>query len=653
MERESFEDATIAAILNRDFVSVKVDREERPDVDKTYMTYVQATTGGGGWPMSVWLTPDLKPFFGGTYFPPEDRWGHPGFRTVLLRIAEAWQTDRARIEAAGNTVSEQLRQAVTPPPSKALAASDAIAHRTYEALKASYDSEYGGFGNAPKFPQPSVPDFLLRYHAHTGDHDALAMTLNTLRKMAEGGIYDQLGGGFHRYSVDERWHVPHFEKMLYDQAQLACLYLDAYQLTRESLFPAIARGILDYVRRDMTGKEGRFFSAEDADSPHPNRPDQRAEGAYYVWTHDETVSVLGAETAAVFGFHYGIMQDGNVRHDPHGEFSGVNVLMVSRALKETAQRFSITPDRLQRLLADARRRMAGGRARRPRPPVDDKTLTAWNGLMISALARAAQVLADDTYLDSARAAAGFLREHLYDPRRGILWRRYRAGESAIEGYADDYTFLIQGLLDLHEASFDAGYLTWAIALQKKQDELFRDDDGGGYFSTTGNDDSILLRMKDTDDGAEPSPNSIGLSNLLRLWRMTGNPSYGETAEKILAAFSDRLRRYPQAMPRMAAAAYDFFDSPPQIVIAGNPAAAETRDLLREVHARYMPHRILIPVGEGANRRELEQHCPLVASLHPRNGRATAYVCENHVCRLPTDDPKVLAAQLDARTEVLP
>jgi uncharacterized protein YyaL (SSP411 family) len=385
MERESFENEAIASLLNRHFIPVKVDREERPDVDRVYMTYVQATTGGGGWPMSVWLTPCLKPFLGGTYFPPDDRGGRLGFETVLLRIAEAWERDRAAIIAASDTVLSRLQAETGRLADAGGDAPDrALLERGYEQFKASYDPEEGGFGDAPKFPRPSVMDFMLRFHARTGAAEALGMTIHTLRKMALSGLHDHLGGGFHRYSVDARWHVPHFEKMLYDQGQLACTYLDAYQLTRDPFLAEAARGILDYVRRDMTGDWGQFYSAEDADSPRPGNPDESAEGAFYVWTRTELAEALGAESAELFAFVYGVEPGGNVRDDPHGEFEGRNVLILSRTEAEAAACFQTPKAGIRDRLAAARRLLFETRARRPRPHLDDKTLTAWNGLMISA-----------------------------------------------------------------------------------------------------------------------------------------------------------------------------------------------------------------------------------------------------------------------------
>lgn len=646
MARESFENEEVAAILNRNFVPVKVDREERPDIDKVYMTYVQATTGSGGWPMSVWLTPELKPFFGGTYYPPEERWGQPGFKSILKRIAEAWTRERDRIVSAADEATQRLRQATSVAPDPAVELERELIDQTYRQIRASYDPNHGGFGDAPKFPRPSAPDFMLRHHARSGRQDSLDMTLHTLQAMAEGGMYDHLGGGFHRYSVDERWHVPHFEKMLYDQAQLVCTYLDAHQITRDPFHARIARETLDYVRRDMTGSEGQFLSAEDADSDIPGRPGEHAEGAFYVWERDEIDTVLDPHVSDLFRFHYGVEENGNVRSDPHGEFRRKNILHIAHSVEETAARFDEAPERVVRLLAEARSQLFDKRKERPRPHLDDKTITAWNGLMISAFARAHQVLEDRDYLEAARAAANVIRTKLHDEQRGVLLRRYRRGAPGIDGYLDDYAFLIRGLLDLYEASFEVDFLTWAVTLQNQQDEFFRDERAGGYFSTSGHDETVLLRMKDEHDGAEPSANSISALNLLRLGQMTDNKHYRDQADKTMKAFAQQLKRAPHAMPLMVAAFARHIDNSKQIIIAGDPEAEDTKHLLREVHARFIPDKILMLVDGGDSQKTLARQFAFIESVKRIDGKATAYVCENSVCKPPTNDASTLAKLLD-------
>ena len=639
MEHESFENPQVARILNDNFVCIKVDREERPDVDRVYMTFVQATTGGGGWPMSVWLTPDLKPFFGGTYYPPSQ------FTSLLEKIAASWKADRDKIVASGDAITRQLRQFTETTRSAGVALEKSLLDKTYDQIKSGYEPKYGGFGGAPKFPRPVALNFMLRYYAQTGTKDALDMSLFTLRKMADGGMHDPIGGGFHRYSTDTRWHVPHFEKMLYDQAQLVGSYLDAYQITHDKFYADVARDILAYVQRDMTGDQGQFFSAEDADSPLPGNPSVHAEGAFYVWEEKEIIETLGKESAEIFNYIYGVEKAGNVDNDPRGEFPKKNVLIVSHTVEDAAKKFGKSPDAIQKLLADARQKLFAVRAKRPRPHLDDKTITAWNGLMISAFARAYQVLDDPQYLAAVTKSAQFVRTKLYDAKTGKLIRRYRAGEATIDGFADDYAFLIQGLLNLYEASFDINDLTWAFDLQRKQNELFWDSSGNGFFSTTGNDPSVLLRMKEDYDDAEPSPNSVAALNLLRLSQMRDEKPFREMAEKTLAAFGDRLKQAPSAMPQMMVA-FDFqLTKPRQIVIAGKPNAADTRAMLRAVHENFIPNKIILLADGGDGQTFLGKHLEFIQDVKMMDGKATAYVCENYVCHTPTPDLSKFASLL--------
>jgi uncharacterized protein YyaL (SSP411 family) len=441
MAHESFESEEVAAIMNREFVNIKVDREERPDVDRVYMTFVQATTGGGGWPMSVWLTPDLKPFVGGTYFPPEERYGQPAFKKVLERVATAWKEDHDKIVAQGSKIVEALRESQSAAPGEGKI-DGSVADAAYRQVDRSYDPKEGGFGNAPKFPRPVTLNFLTRFYARDPKTDtgkrALDMALFTLRKMAAGGMHDHVGGGFHRYSVDRYWHVPHFEKMLYDQAQLAVAYLDAFQITKDKQYQSVARNILDYVARDMTSKEGGFFSAEDADSPvvEIDGPGHKktAEGAFYVWTKKEIDDAL-RDSAEIFDFHYGVQAHGNAPEgsDPHDEFRGKNILIERHTIAETGQHFKKSEAEITKVLAQSRQKLFTIRALRPRPHLDDKIIAAWNGLMISAFARAAQVLDDSRYLEVATRAANFLRSDLYDPLGKTLYRTIAGVAAASKG----------------------------------------------------------------------------------------------------------------------------------------------------------------------------------------------------------------------------
>ncbi len=633
MERESFESEEVADFLNRHFVPVKVDREERPDVDRLYMTFVQATTGSGGWPMSVWLTPDLKPFFGGTYFPPVDSYGRPSFMTVLHRLAEAWERDRDRIIESSDKVLEQLREYVESVGERPGRLDDGIFDSCFFAFRRSFDLKRGGFGDAPKFPRPVAHNFLLRYYVRTSNREALDMVLLTLRQMAAGGIHDQLGGGFHRYSVDERWFVPHFEKMLYDQAQLAISYLEAYQITGEELYATAARGILEYVLRDMTHPEGGFYSAEDADSAaDAAHPEEKREGAFYLWRQGEIEQLLGQPRAEWFCFRYGVEAKGNVRNDPVGEFAGQNILFQAHSIAETAQRFGVTPEQMNTALEAAREKLFAARSGRIRPHLDDKILTAWNGLMISAFATGFQVLGDARYLQAARRTAKFVLERMYDPSSGLLLRRHRDGEAAIAGFLDDYAFFIQALLDLYESTFDLRYLETAERLAEQELRRFEDPHAGGFFSSAAGDESLVLRIKDDYDGAEPSGNSMAVLGLLRLAEMTGREEFRRSAQRALEAFSSRLLAAPATMPQMVVALEFARSTRRQIILAGALDDPATQAFRRELGRRFLPHRIVLM----ADARLAERH-PAIAAMRPVNGKPAAYVCENFTCRLPATD----------------
>jgi uncharacterized protein YyaL (SSP411 family) len=622
MERESFENQAIADLLNRSFVAVKVDREERPDVDRVYMAFVQATTGSGGWPMSVFLTPDLKPFFGGTYWPPEARYGRPGFRQVLERVAEAWRRDRAAILESSRDVLAQLAQAFDAAPAAAVPV-ESVLEAGFTAFRRGFDPRHGGFGKAPKFPRPAVLGFLLRYAARTGNAEALEMVTATLDAMARGGIRDHLGGGFHRYSVDERWRVPHFEKMLYDQAQLAVAYLEGYQLGGDERYATVARGILDYVLRDMTDPGGGFYSAEDADS-------EGREGAFYLWSRQEIDAALGPAAAGRFARRYGVQEHGNVLDDPHGEFAGRNILYEADSAVDAA---------------GSEAQLLEVRSRRPRPHRDDKILTAWNGLTISAFAKGAQALEDRRYRDAARAAAEFVLSRLHDGTNATLLRRYRDGEAAIPGFLDDYAFFVQGLLDLYETVFDTRYLDLAGKLTDTQLARFEDASRGGFYTTPVGAIGPAPRMKDDYDGAEPSGNSIAILNLLRLSALLGRPSYREAAERALRWFAPFLAAAPEAAPQMLSALSLSATPPRQIVVLGDRDAEDTCAFLRAIHAGFQPNKALLLVDGDAARRFLSAGWPAIAAMQRVNGAATAYLCENQVCHLPVTDPREIVRSL--------
>jgi uncharacterized protein len=523
-----------------------------------------------------------------------------------------------------------------------------VLDQIYQRIRTSYDATYGGFGKAPKFPRPVVFNFLLRYYARTGDKAALDMTVASLRAMAGGGIHDHLAGGFHRYSTDAAWHVPHFEKMLYDQAQLAISYLEAYQITKDVYFADVARDILEYVLRDMRGSEGGFYSAEDADSLIEKGKPEHAEGAFYVWSVDQIRQILGEERAAIFDYYYGVIPSGNVpaQQDVRGELKGMNVLIVRRTYAESAARFGKSESDIRALLASARRELSAARAGRPHPPLDDKVLVAWNGLMISAFARAAQVLDEPRYAEAARTSAAFIESRMYDPKTGLLKRRYREGTAEIDAVLEDYAFLIQGLLDLYETSFDVREISWAVRLQEQQDALFWDPRSGGYFATRAEAQHVLVRMKDNFDGPEPSANSVAAMNLLRLWQVTDRGDWLDKANATFAMFAERLGSQGTAVPQLAAALDFSLSKPKQIIIAGERGAADTKAMLRLVHERFIPNKVLLLADGAAAQEQLTRWLSIMGSITRRNGEATAYICEDYVCQLPTSDLGIAAQLLD-------
>jgi uncharacterized protein len=564
MAHESFENAATASLLNENYISIKVDREERPDVDRVYMAAVQTMTGSGGWPMSVFLTPDLKPFYGGTYFPPADLQGRPGFPAVLERVRQFWSEEREKIEESGDELLAAIREQNASEENGA-EPNDTLLHAAYTTITASYDEDHAGFGRGTKFPRPVVISFLFRYYKRTGDENALRMALTTLMAMASGGMYDHLGGGFHRYSVDPQWRVPHFEKMLYDQAQLIRVYVDAFEITGDGFFAAVARETIDYMLRDMTDAGGGFFSAEDADSREENSSAAGREGAFYVWTKAEIDAALTPEESTVFSYYYSIdalgSGKGNVSPDPRGEFKNKNILFAPLTIERTAEGCRMTVENVAAYLGSARTKLLAVRARRPRPLRDDKIIAGWNGMMIGALACASVVLEDERYRAAAVRAAEFLAASLYDESRRTLSRRYRDGEAANEAHLDDYACVIAGLLDLHAAVSDTRWLDMAAALNRTQEALFWDAASGGFYETSGRDPTVLVRMKEMYDGAEPAGNSVAAMNLVRLSRLTGTMHDQALARATLRCFCSKLHQVPHLMPFMMSAVDEWLTAP--------------------------------------------------------------------------------------------
>jgi uncharacterized protein YyaL (SSP411 family) len=655
MEHESFESPAIAALLNEGFVSIKVDREERPDVDRVYMAFVQATTGAGGWPMSVWLTPELKPFYGGTYFPPDSRYNRPGFGEVLQAIVRTWRDDRPRIESSAGDVLERMRQAATASPGgTAPNAPDALA-RGVAAFAQAYDARHGGFGRAPKFPRPSELLFLLREHARTGDAVPRDLVLHALRSMALGGMRDHVGGGFHRYSVDEAWRVPHFEKMLYDQAQLVLACLEATQATGDRFFAQVAEDTLQYVGRELTHPDGGFYSAEDADSLPPGAAEgaHKVEGAFYTWAAGELRDLLG-DDAPVVAARFGVEEGGNAPLDPHGEFTGKNLFYTAASVDDIVASTGRTAEEVVDALGRARLVLFAARLDRPRPHLDDKVLAAWNGLMIAAFARASRVLGVEAHgladtaalhLRAAERAAEFVRARLWDADRRVLLRRFRDGEAAFDGYAEDYAAMTFGLLELFQAGGDPRWLAWADQLQTLLDERFYDPVDGGWFSTTGADPTVLVRGKEDYDGAEPSATALALLNLQVLTHLREDGVRRGRIDRSLARFGAGLGEYARAIPLVMAALSGEQAGWGQLVVAGEPDAG-ARELRQAWAGFYRPFVIEIPVT-AAHRADIAELVPQLGTMGPVDGQAAAYLCADFVCRAPVTTAAGLRALVTA------
>jgi uncharacterized protein YyaL (SSP411 family) len=652
MAHESFADAEIARALNEHFVSIKVDREERPDVDRVYMAFVQATTGSGGWPMSVWLTPELEPFYGGTYFPPSSRWGRPGFLEILQEIANVWRSDRAKVRESAEAVVRQLKSMERQSAGTAIPDAQSL-RRTVDQFREAFDRRLGGFGDAPKFPRPAELLFLLREYARTGDREALDMTLATLRAMALGGLRDHVGGGFHRYSVDAAWRVPHFEKMLYDQAQLTLAYVEGAQASGDDFFREVAEDTLLYVMREMTDEGGGFHSAEDADSIPPEKAGEgrahKSEGAFYLWRAEEIDALLGAD-APIVRLRFGIQANGNAPADPQGEFVGKNLLYVAHSVDEISEATGRSRPDVVDVLQRARLRLFEERLRRPRPHRDDKVLTAWNGLMIAAFARVARVIAGqrgdraagEPYLRSARRAAAFVRERMWSDGSRTLLRRSRGGHADIEAYAEDYAYFTFGLLELFQADPDPGWLEWAIVLQHRQDELFWDEREGGWFSTTGRDPSVLLRVKEEYDGAEPTASSVSVLNLIVLSHLIDDRGWRDQIDRTLKFFGGRLAQLGRGVPMMAAALSTFMAGTTHVIIIN--ATDDDSSLARALASRYLPFAIRFEI-DGESQQRLAGSLPFIAPMRAVDNRSTAYVCRDFVCRQPATSIADLEHQL--------
>ncbi|GAB4483206.1 MAG: thioredoxin domain-containing protein [Thermodesulfovibrionales bacterium] len=634
MERESFEDDEVARLMNETFIPVKVDREERPDVDAIYMNVCQMMTGSGGWPLTIIMTPDRRPFFSATYIPKKSGFGRPGMLDLIPRVRTLWTGQRQEIEKLADELTAALRQ--TADSGREGPAPAELFRTASEDLCRRFDSLHGGFGTAPKFPAPQNILFLLRRWYRTQDPRAREIVEKTLSSMRRGGVWDHVGGGFHRYSTDREWLLPHFEKMLYDQALLCIAYLETFQATGNPVYARTARQILAYVARDMTGPEGGFFCAEDADS-------EGEEGKFYVWSAAEVREILGSD-AAVFSLHFGLRDEGNFREESTGLPTGQNILREHGTIAETAAQAGVEEEEAARIVASGLEKLALAREKRVRPARDDKVLADWNGLMISAFARAARALDDKVYLAAARRAAHFVLSTMRAADGRIL-HRYRDGEAAIPGHLDDYAFLTAGLLDLYEASADVSLLQAAVELQEDCLRLFWDGDQGGFFMSSGDASDLIVRPKEAHDAAHPSGNSVGLMNLLRLFGMTGSIGFREKADRLVRAFSGQAGLFPSAYAYFLCG-LDFSNGPSsEIVIAGLPDSPDTQELLGAVNRTFLPFSVTVFRPDDEEAPPITGLAPFTAGQRRITGRAAAYVCSGSGCRRPVQTAADLLAML--------
>ena len=625
MEHESFEDIEVADILNENFVSIKVDREERPDIDSIYMDAVQMISGQGGWPMSMFLFPDLRPFYGGTYFPPDDRWGRPGFKSLLVRIVELYKKDRDNLQINASKIVDSLQNYSKPQNSDEELTSSFITN-AISSLKERFDSKWGGFGEKPKFPPSMALMLLLRQWKKNGDSKVLEIVEFTLQRMALGGMYDQLGGGFHRYSVDEYWLIPHFEKMLYDNALLVRVYIEAFQATKNLFYKSIAIETLDYVLREMCSSEGGFYSAQDADS-------EGEEGKFFAWTPSEICEVLGEKDGKIFSSFYGITEKGNFE-------KGTSALFIEKPPKKFAEDNGIEYEKLLFLLQNAKEKLFKHREKRIKPSLDDKILTSWNGLMIGSMAYAGRVLNNQNYLDFAEKSADFILEKMWNGKR--FFRSYRLGEGKLNAYLDDYAFMVQGLTELYEATFNSRWLNAAVDISHQMIELFQDDQSGGFFFTSKDHEKLIVRKKMSQDGAIPSGNSVAVLSLLRLSRISGEVDFKRAAEKTIETFSHILNSAPAALHMMLVGLDFYLDTPMEIVLSGNLESGDTKEMLNVIHSVYLPNKV---IAFNSNDDSKTLFLPILKDKSPVNNKATVFLCENYACKLPMIDPEAVRKSL--------
>lgn len=635
MAHESFEDEEVARLMNRAFVCIKVDREERPDIDNIYMTVCQIILGRGGWPLNIIMTPKMKPFFAGTYIPKNSRFSQTGMLELVPRIKEIWDRQREEVLESADKITSTIQNMISESAGEGVG--ESIMEEAYEELLTSFDNEYGGFERAPKFPTPHKIFFLLRYWRRSGNPEALHMVEYTLENMYRGGIHDHLGSGFHRYSTDNMWIVPHFEKMLYDQALIATAYTEIYQVTGKRLYKEAAEGILDYVLRDLTSQEGGFYCGEDADV-------EGEEGKYYLWTSEEVRNILSPEDSELITKVFNLSEGGNFEEEIRGRKTGTNIFYMPHSLEFLAAELKIPADEVKSRVKLAKEKLLSARNKRKRPAKDDKVLTDWNGLMIAALAKGFQTFGEEKYLKAAEKAADFILKRLYSPDRRLL-HRYREGKSGISGNADDYAFLVHGLIELYEAGFKLKYLKAALCLNREFIEHFWDPVRGGCFFTADDSESLIFRKKEFADAAIPSGNSTEMLNLLRLSRITADLELEDKAQRLERAFSKLIQKIPSGYTQFLSA-FDFGLGPAyQVVIAGKHGSSDTEHMLEELWAYFIPNKVLVFRPEGKD-HEITKLAKYTEEQVPIEGKATAYVCQNYQCQLPTTEVNEMLRMLN-------
>jgi hypothetical protein len=640
MEKESFEDSEVARMLNDAFVCIKVDREERPDLDAAYMKVCQAMTGTGGWPLHIIMTDDKKPFFAATYIPKENRFGQLGMKQLVPQIKQLWMSKRNELIDSAEKIRALLKGRENE---SSLQPTEELAESTLDEaclhFAENFDERNGGFGTAPKFPSPHNLSFLLRYWKRTRHDKALQMVEKTLDAMRLGGIYDHLGFGFHRYSTDAKWLVPHFEKMLYDQAMLVTAYTEAYQVTRKEDYRQTVREIISYVLRNMAHPSGGFYSAEDADS-------EGEEGKFYLWTEREIRQVLSEEEAGLVKKVFGTEEEGNFEATT-GKKTGKNVLHLRKPPAEIAMDLHFSPEKLQKLIEEARQKLLAARQKRVHPSIDDKILTDWNGLMIVALAKASQVFDEPEYSAAARKAADFIIRNLFDAE-GKFLHRYREGEASIDGFLDDYAFFTWGLVELYEAVFETKYLRYAIDLTDKMLKHFWDKEHGGFYQTADYSEAAFLRSKGIYDGAYPSGNSAAALDLICLARMTGETRFEEKAAQLMRAFSREVTKDPSAHTQLMSA-LDFALGPSsEVVVVGDPRKEDAARMLKTLWSKFLPRKVVILRSTAEKSQEITDIAKFTENLHGEGDKATAFVCRGHVCNLPTTDVRAMLELLNGQ-----